>query len=651
MSSLLGPGTIETFPAWIRSAPDWTGEGHQVSLREVKYVALKQLCESKDPRFWAELQRLTNQVEEFVQLLELSVLRQRGLKRKVPRTEPGKPLRVAILGGCSLKLLSTMLGQLLDASGWDPQLFLGEFDNYPAELTGQESPLFSFHPGIVVLLPSVQRCRSAGSLIEHRDAVQREAVAQAEQLLSWCKSAHDRCGAEFVIGNFSLPARDGLGSYRVQAAASDWSFRKLVNCELGFRLPPFARICDIVFLVHQLGGLACEDLKRWFESKQPGSPIFLLALARELARVIDGMRRGPKKVLVTDLDNTLWGGVLAEDGLEGIELGRTSPRGEAYQHFQGFLQSLRERGVLLAICSKNDESVVLDALARHPEMSLRRGDFAATRINWQPKSDNLRSIAAELDLALDIFVFVDDDPAEIEIVRQFVPEVTAILLGPDPAGFAAEVQESRCFEPQSITAEDLQRTGFYRCQAQRRELLGSCTDMESYLGSLSMEATFHDVTAADAQRLAQLTRRTNQFNLTTRRRTEAELLELAGRTDVMAFSVRLRDRFGDHGLVSLLIGILVNGEVEVDTRLMSCRVLSRQVENVMLNELVGRARKRGGTGIRGLFLPSVKNQIVRELYTRRSVSLTLDTPDRREWVLETNSYSPRESPIHISFEP
>jgi FkbH-like protein len=608
---------------------------------------LKALLEANDPKFWDELAVRTRAASEMEVLLELSVWRQRGLKRLPDaRTRPS-PLRVALLGGYTFHPLATLLTQILHGDGLEMQLQVGDFDNYVAELTGPDGELQTFKPEVIVVLPGVERCRYGGAINDPRSKVEAEAVAVAAELLRWCQTGHDLTGAEFILANHLLPARDDLGEYRSRTAASDWTFRKLVNLELGLRLPPFGRICDVEFLCHRLGATACADARRWFESKQPGSPLFLVRLARELAWLIRHGRQTPRKVLVTDLDNTLWGGVLADDGLEGIELGSTSPRGEAFRAFQQFLHSLKQRGVLLAICSKNEEAIAFEALDRHPEMALRREDFAAMKINWQPKPDNLRVLADELGLGLDSFVFVDDNPAEIEIVRQFAPQVEAIRLGPDPADYIAQVQDARCFEPRAITAEDTLRAGQYRAEAQRRELRVASSDLESYLQSLEMVGTFRDIQAVDASRLAQLTQRTNQFNLTTRRRTEAEILGLERRADVVAFSFRLRDRFGDHGLIALLIAGAQDETLEVDTWLMSCRVLSRQVEETILNQLVSRAKERGFGRIRGVYLPTAKNGLVRELYPRLGFTPTVETPARCEWELVVKDYADRPSPIRL----
>jgi FkbH-like protein len=344
---------------------------------------------------------------------------------------------------------------------------------------------------------------------------------------------------------------------------------------------------------------------------------------------------------VLDLDNTLWGGVVAEDGLEGIEIGDTSPRGEAFKAFQRYVSSLKERGVLLAVCSKNDHARAMEPFEKHPEMILRPDDFVSFKANWEPKSDNLRQMAAELHLGLDSLVFVDDNPAEIEIVRQFAPAVTTILLAGDVAEFAGQLQDCRLFEPRSITSEDAERTRQYRAESERQAVLGSAADMDTYLESLAMEAVVREFASVDVPRLAQLINKSNQFNLTTRRRTEAEVNALIGRPDHICLSMRLRDRFGDHGLISIVIGRVSGEAFQIDTWLMSCRVLKRQVEDTLLNELSRLARARGCLYLEGTYRSTPKNEMVREFYPRMGFHTRTTTSDGGEFVLDLASFRPR----------
>ncbi len=420
---------------------------------------------------------------------------------------------------------------------------MGDYDNYVSEILDADGALSAFRPEVAMLIPSERRCSYTGHLADPQPA-QREAVRRTtDDLLRLCSVLFERSGTEVLLCNFPSPARFDLGAFRTRTLGSDWTFRRAVNIELGLAAPSYVHICDVDFLASRRGGLASRDDRLWFESKQPYSPDFMVEVAREIGHLVRGLRTSPRKVLALDLDNTLWGGVIGDDGLEGIEIGDTSPRGEAFKAFQSYVLSLRKRGVLLAVVSKNDHHRAAEVFDKHPEMVLRMTDLVAFKANWEPKSDNLRQIAEELNLGLDSFVFVDDNPAEIDIVRQFAPEVTTILLGPDHQTTPAPLQDCRLFEPRTITLEDAARTEQYRTEATCREAQTSATDMPSYLRSLEMRARVLPFSAADVPRITQLINKSNQFNLTTHRRTEAEIAQMVGSTSVYGFTVRLADRF------------------------------------------------------------------------------------------------------------
>lgn len=602
---------------------------------------LKNLLLQNDAVFWPELKALTRSAHDFDELFLLSSLRKKARARNLPSPQvtPQK-IRLAIIGGYSLYPLHELIIHLCEVENIPVDLWLGDYDNYIAEVIDGASGLYAFTPQVVFLLPAERRCIYTGNLTDARALVEMEARRTVESLLELARQVNEKTRAEILITNFMLPARHDLGPFRVRTLASDWNFRKWVNLELGLNAPEYLHVCDLEFLANRLGGLTARDERSWFESKQICSPALMAALAREAAQLIISLKRAPKKVLVLDLDNTLWGGVVADDGVEGIELGDTSPRGEAFKAFQKYIASLKQRGVLLAVCSKNDLARAREPFERHPEMVLRLEDIVSFKANWEPKSENIRAMSPELNLGLDSFVFVDDNPAEIEIVRQFAPEVATILLGPDPAEYVAQLQDCRLFEPRNITAEDAQRTGQYRSEVQRKALEASVTDMASYLESLQMESAISEFVPVDVPRLSQLINKSNQFNLTTHRRSEAEVLAVAGDPRFIGFSVRLQDRFGDHGLISIVIGEKSGDTMKIDTWLMSCRVLKRQVEEAVLNELVRLARTRDCRRLVGVYLPTAKNEMVRDFYSRMGFTLLNETESKREFELALEPFQP-----------
>ena len=610
--------------------------------------SLKSLLLSGKPEFWELLKALTSEARDFDELFALSSLRKKAHARNLPMPGAAKEkIRLAIVGGYSLYPFHELLEHFCETAGFPCEVWLGDFDNYISEIMDDASGLYEFAPQVVLLIPSEQRCRYPGSLTDSRDAQQAEAAKVVQSLLENARKVHEESRAEVILANFILPARHDLGAFRSRTLGADWTFRKIVNLELGLNAPAYVHICDLEFLAHRHGGVQARDDRAWFESKQPCSSSLLVEFAREAAHLIGSLRRPPKQVLVLDLDNTLWGGVVADDGLTGIELGDTSPRGEAFKALQRYIVSLKQRGVLLAVCSKNDHPKAAEVFEKHPEMLLRMEDIVSFKANWEPKSDNIRQMALELNLGLDSFVFMDDNPAEIDIVRQFAPEVTTILLGPDPSDYAAQLQDCRLFEPRSITSEDAERTHQYRSEVQRKELQASATDMGAYLESLMMESAMSEFTAVDVPRLSQLINKSNQFNLTTRRRTEADVEAVMNDADYAGFSVRLKDRFGDHGLISIVIGHKQGETMEIDTWLMSCRVLKRQVEEEVLNQLARLAKSRGCARLFGLYLPTAKNEMVRDFYTRMGFTLTAENENRREFELDLKKFEPVPTKIKI----
>jgi FkbH-like protein len=613
---------------------------------------LKEMLESSSPDFFPAIVRSTREAKDFGEVLRLCTFRKRALETGLIPV-PAKKKRIAIIGGANLRPMSDFIQLFLEiGAGIGTELWIGEYDNYISEILEEDSPLYEFKPDVVLILPAERRCTYNGPLESSR--VEQEAAARsaAQELLDLASKVHEHCAAEVVIGNFKLSPYFDPGPLRNSSLVSDYAFRRAVNTEIGLRAQAFVHICDVEFLSNRRGNLAGVDDRKWFESKQPFSAQLLVDVAREFAHVASHIGATAKKVLVLDLDNTVWGGVIGDDGLEGIEIGTTSPRGEAFKDFQKYVLSLSQRGVLLAVCSKNDYDRAIEPFEKHPEMVLRMKDIVSFKANWEPKSENIRQMAAELNLGLDSFVFIDDNRAEIEIVNQFVPEVATIWAGDDPSQFAPRIKDSRYFEMRSITAEDAQRSQQYKQESEREQLLSSATDFDSYLASLDMVGVIRPFNRLDVPRIAQLIARSNQFNLTTRRRSEAEVAELVDNDNYATFAVRLSDRFGDHGLIAIVIGKKRTTDLLVDTWLMSCRVLKRQVEEETLNELVRLAQGAGCSRLVGEYIPTAKNGMVKEHYPKMGFTplATTDGDGIQTYELRVSDYQAQPTRIHIERE-
>jgi FkbH-like protein len=374
----------------------------------------------------------------------------------------------------------------------------------------------------------------------------------------------------------------------------------------------------------------------WYSYKMPFTPDAAVLLANSVSALVAALYGRAKKCLVLDLDNTLWGGVIGDDGVDNLPLGRETAQGEAYSAFQAYCKQLKDRGVLVAVCSKNDLATAQTGF-HHPDAILRLTDFASFQANWSPKNENIEAIVRELNIGLDSLVFVDDNPAERAIVSAQLPAVMVPDVGSDVSNFPRILESSGWFESVAVSPEDIERGRIYAANAERAGVQAAFKDCGEYLLSLQMEAEIAPFKSAYLDRIAQLTNKTNQFNLTTKRFTRAELESLAGRPDCIALYGRLRDRFGDNGLVSVVLGRMDGDSVHIDLWLMSCRVLKRDMELAMLDHLIAHSRARGAGRLLGYYCRSPKNDMVAGHYATLGFHcLSRDEPDTRsEWLLET----------------
>lgn len=405
------------------------------------------------------------------------------------------------------------------------------------------------------------------------------------------------------------PEQRGLG-------ATDWSSPNGIGptlARLNLRLAAaLANRSDVLLLDAQrwvaAAGARASDAKLWLMGKIPyGAAVFAEAVL-DIQAAVAGVLGHARKLLVLDLDHTLWGGIVGDDGWENLQLGSTSPVGEAYVAFQRALRVLQRRGVVLALCSKNEESVALEAIDRHPEMVLRRDDFVAWRINWHDKATNLRQIVEELNLGLNATVFIDDSPAERGRVREVLPEVLVPEWPSDPSRYVAALQRLRCFDRPRMTDEDRQRTQSYVAERYRREIAQATESLDEWLQRLELAVQASPLTPADLPRAVQLLNKTNQFNLVTRRLGEAEFRAFAAEPQNRAFTYRVRDRFGDYGLTALATLTLADERATLVDFVMSCRVMGRRVEHTIMRHIESVVRAAGCTTLAGRYLPTPRNQ-------------------------------------------
>jgi FkbH-like protein len=403
-----------------------------------------------------------------------------------------------------------------------------------------------------------------------------------------------------------------------------------------------------IYLLDYAGLVARAGCLHWYDdrlSHMAQAPLSMEAvpfLALEYMKFFRALTGQAKKCLVLDLDNTLWGGILGESGIHGIQLGPTYP-GSAFIGFQRALRRLHERGVLLGIASKNNAADVDEVFENHPHMMLKKEHFAAVEIHWKPKSDSIRNIARKLNISLEHIVFADDNPAECEEVSAALPMVRTIALPAQAEQLIHAVFAEGLFDSLTYSSEDRRRTELYRQREEAVALRGQAGTIEDFYRSLQMTAVFSSLEDSNLARAAQLTQKTNQFNATTCRYTEADLVERMKDPNWILITARVRDRFGDHGIVGLAMARRDGHAMDIDTLLLSCRVIGRSIETAMLAQLASKAAAIGVRELRGRIIPTAKNEPVRDLFARHGFSLCgEDSTGTTFWTLSLESYELRE---------
>jgi FkbH-like protein len=516
--------------------------------------------------------------------------------RRVDEITGLRALRVAVLSTFTAEFLAPYLRVEGARRGLNITPWFAPWGQLEEQALDPTSALYAEQPDAIVVLARLEDqpafSTRLGALL---DALRRHSAAR------------------LLIANFAPPARLAAGLADASLPLSEMAATQQANDALttACRAVPDAFVFDFARLVVEHGLAAWVDAKLFHLARLPFGVRAQIALGRRLARTLRAAFIPPAKVLVLDLDHTLWGGVLGEDGVGGIALGDEYP-GNVFKDFQRYLVALKGRGVLLAIASKNNAADVDEVFTRHRDLVLRREDFAAVRINWEPKSDNLRALAAELNLGLDSFVFLDDSPFEREEVRQALPMVQVLDFPSSPLGLIAAVEDSGWFDRLTLSAEDGARTELYRAQSVRQAAEQTADSREEFLASLGLVATIGAVDAETLPRVAQLLAKTNQFNLTTRRHNAADVQAMLD-AGAVALWLRLADRFGDHGLVG--VALALPGEMwRIDSFLLSCRVIGRGVETALLARVCELVRARGGKELIGEYMPTAKNALVAEFY-------------------------------------
>ncbi len=594
---------------------------------------------------WAELRSLAGFRLSFPATNALDA----ALRKQVGAGGEGlpTPTRLAVLATSTTGHLAPALRVGALRRGIALDVYEPDYGQYLQEIADPGSALHAFKPATVLL------AFDANSTAAHAKGLRTVAEASAETdrfvdraRQTWA-AAKARLGAAVIQQTVvpRLPAAGGSNDHRDPASGA--GFIAAVNARL--RAAAEEAGVDLLALDARV---AQDGLDRWFSpsswhgAKQevalPAAPVYGDLVARLLAA-----RRGlGAKACVFDLDNTLWGGVIGDDGLAGIVVGQGRAAGEAFLDVQHYALALHARGILLAVCSKNDEAVALEPFERHPDMVLRREHVTCFVANWDDKATNLRRIAKRLNIGLDALVFVDDNPFERALVRKEVPDVFVPEVPDDVALVPRCLADAGCFELVQLTAEDAGRGALYAADAERARLLDEVTDLDSYLADLGMVLRFRRAAEADIARVTQLINKTNQFNLATRRLGEDEVRRMAADPAAAVLQFRLVDRFGDNGIIAVVTGHRDEGTgFVIDDWLMSCRVLGRQVEEATLNVVAAAARALGATALHGRYRPTPRNGMVAGLLDRLGFATRSEAEGGVSGTLDLTTFTPRPTAI------
>lgn len=588
---------------WLPESPNWNDEFRSVNAMPAPG--------------WEALSRLANFRMDFVRTERLDNLAQRIFGDDPPPEAVGPSVRLAILGSSTISHLIPAIRVALLRRGIWAKIYTNPYGQYLQDLIDPNSALHKFKPSVVLF--AFDEKHALGKIDPAADAASSDrmiesVVAQYQELWAMARRAFFCTVIQQTVLPVS-PALLGSNEHRLPGSP------RAVTTRLNNRIRQTADEAGVDILAideraAQDGLVHWHDPVLWYRAKMEIAPPIAPLYGDLVARVIAAQCGRSYKCLVLDLDNTLWGGVVGDDGIEGLVLGQGSAAGEAFVAFQEYAQSLSRRGVILAVCSKNDEAIALGPFTSHPEMVLKRPAFAAFVANWTDKATNLRAIAKQINIGLDALVFVDDNPFERNLVRRELPGVAVPELPEDPAHYAQCIADGGYFEATWVTGEDLARAGQYSANAERESLRAATSDLPAYLKSLAMEIQAEPFDSLGRARIVQLINKTNQFNLTTRRYTDQDVAAIMADPGAITLQIRLADKYGDNGMIAVVIAKRGQRPTEllIDTWLMSCRVLGRQVEHATLNLLAEEARRRGYKSLVGEFRSTPKNALVRDHY-------------------------------------
>lgn len=548
--------------------------------------------------------------------------------------------RIAILGGSTTNEVVAQLELFLLHYGIKPFFYQSEYGKYWEDSVFGNKSLDAFNPDIIFIFTSWRNILSFPSMNDSKENVEAALKTEFERYKTMWKSLENKFGCPIIQNNFDRP------NYRLMGNRDIWDYRGRSNyiSRMNQMFYEYAQdhndfyINDLEFISQDYGLSEWNNSLYWHMYKCAMCMDAIPYIAQSVANIIKSIYGKNKKVLALDLDNTLWGGIVGDDGVEGIKIGPEVPSGQVYSEFQEYCKKLKDIGVVLAVDSKNDEENALAGL-NHPDGVLKPNDFVSIKANWEPKDKNLEELADELTLGIDSFVFVDDNPAEREIILKQFPGVSVPNID-KPENYIRVLDHSGYFEVTTLSQEDMKKTEMYHAKAEANKAKATFSNYGEYLDSLEMTAEVSDFKPLMIQRIAQLTNKSNQFNLTTLRCTEDDIKRMQDGSDYLCLCGRLTDKFADNGIVTVIVGKIEDKKLILVLWLMSCRVLKRDLENTMLFTIVEVAKKNGIDEIIGDYYPTQKNGMVKDFYqTMGFKKLDEDSEGNTRWILKVDDYT------------
>lgn len=557
-----------------------------------------------------------------------------------------KSLKVALLGDTSTQFLSQAIrGEGFDAE-LDLQIWEADFNQIEMQVFNSDSEMYAFQPDIIVLFLSSHKLLNKYNKlkVEQQSSL---ATREIENIETFVANISSNSTAKIIYYNYNEIDDAVFGSY---ATKTETSFLYQLR-KLNFELMNIANrntnfyICDLASIQNQVGKPNFFHTSVYISTEMVVSLNVLPLVAQKTVDIISVLNGKLKKCVILDLDNTVWGGIIGDDGIENIQIGSLGI-GKAFTEFQYWIKKLKNRGIIVAVCSKNTESIAKEPFEKHPDMVLRLEDISVFMANWENKADNIRAIQRILNIGFDSMVFLDDNPFERNLVRENIPQITVPELPEDPAEYLEYLYTLNLFETNSFSDEDKERTKLYQIEAQRVVTKQKFTNEDDFLKSLDMISVVASFTKFNIPRVAQLSQRSNQFNLRTVRYTESDIENLAKSNDYVTFAFTLEDKFGDNGLIAVVV-LKKNSETDlfIESWFMSCRVLKRGMENFMLNTLVAYAKTNGFERIIGEYIPTPKNEIVKDHYQNLGFEQENDF-----WFLPLKAYKERTNYITLKLQ-